>query len=574
MSSDQPKATIYSRRMRWLTGFQRIAARLVALAALGNICGATPAPVILISIDTLRADHLSAYGYRAVQTPNIDAFAEQGTLFAHADSQIPLTLPSHTSLFTSTYPFQNRIEENAERVAPGAATLASVLKSHGYKTAAFVASVFLEREMGLDQGFDFYDSPFQFEAFSPLSGSMFFGGASHNRIAARDRRDGALAVRAALEWLAANRDQPVFVFVHLYDLHKPYRLSSYDAEVRYTDQVLGTFRKALIAGGWWDQSLVVLLSDHGESLGDHGEASHGYFIYQSTLAVPLIFHWPGGSRQLHPREEQPAGLIDVGPTVLDFLHLPAPPSFEGASLLSGTARPIYAESLHAHDSFGWSPLRSVRAGNFKYIEAPKPELYNLREDPGERVNIVDKNPAEVRRLRGELGKLLAQYSTKQPAPPSGLSPETRRLLGSLGYLAPGPGANLQGLGADPKDRLPEFQLYEQAMVFLYERRLSEASAALRQLLVRDPHNTLARRDLGDCYLEQHEYAQARTNFQKVLAAAPDDYVSQYELGIADEHLGSWKEAEEHLEAACRLAPEAAQCRKELEIVRGKLSGKN
>jgi choline-sulfatase len=552
----------------------RLAAGFVFLAICGIICPAAPTPVILISIDTLRADHLSAYGYRTVQTPNLDAFAEQGTLFAHADSQIPLTLPSHTSLFTSTYPFQNRIEENAERVPPGAVTLASVLKSHGYKTAAFVASVFLEREMGLDQGFDFYDSPFRFEAFSPLSGSMFFGGASRNAYAARDRRDGALVVRAALEWLATNHDQPVFVFVHLYDLHKPYKLASYDAELRYTDQVLGTFRKALIAAGWWDRSLAILLSDHGESLGEHGEASHGYFIYQSTLAVPLIFHWPAGNRQFPSHEEQPAGLIDVSPTILDFLHLPVPPSFEGVSLLTKADRPIYAESLHAHDSFGWAPLRSVRENDFKYIEAPKPELYNLRDDPGEKINILDKKPAEARRLRVELGKLLAQYAPKQAAPSGALTPQTRALLGSLGYLAPGPGAKFNGSGADPKDRLPEFQLYERAMVYLYDRRLNDAIAALRQLLARDPHNTLARRDLGDCYLEQHAYAQARTNFQQVLAAAPDDYVSQYELGIADERLGLWNEAQQHLEVACRLAPEAAQCRKELESVQQKLSGKN
>ncbi len=552
-----------------------MAAPLVLLAALGNLRGAAPTPVILVSIDTLRADHLSAYGYRAIQTPNIDAFAEQGTLFAHADSQIPLTLPSHTSLFTSTYPFQNRIEENAERVPPGAVTLASVLKSHGYKTAAFVASVFLEREMGLDQGFDFYDSPFRFEAFSPLSGSMFFGGASRNPFAARDRRDGALVVRAALEWLAANRDQPVFVFVHLYDLHKPYKLASYDAEIRYTDQVLGTFRKALMASGWWQRSLAVLLSDHGESLGDHGEASHGYFIYQSTLHVPLIFHWPAGGEHFSPRHEQPVGLIDVSPAILDYLHLPAPPSFEGSSPLTAkVARPIYAESRHAHDSFGWAPLRSVRQNDFKYIQAPKPELYNLRSDPGEKTNIVDKDPAEAGRLRAELGKLLARYSAKQPAQPGNITPETRALLGSLGYLAPGPGANLNVSGADPKDRLPEFQLYERAMVYLYDRRLNEAIGALRQLLAGDPHNTLARRDLGNCYLEQHAYAQARLQLRQVVAAAPDDYVAQYELGIADEHLGSWKEAEEHLETACRVAPQAEQCRKELEIVRGKLSGKN
>jgi len=542
-----------------------------ALAALGNAAAGPPTSVILISIDTLRADHLSAYGYRAIQTPNLDAFADRGTLFVHADSQIPLTLPSHTSLFTSTYPFQDRIEENAERIPPGAVTLASVLRSHGYKTAGFVASVFLEREMGLDQGFDSYDSPFQFEAFSPLSGSMFFGGASHDAYGARDRRDGALVVHAAMDWLAANREQPVFVFLHLYDLHKPYKLASYDAEVRYTDQVLGTFRKALMAGGWWDRALVVLLSDHGESLGEHGEASHGYFIYQSTLAVPLIFHWPDGARPLGPRVEQGAGLVDVAPTVLDFLQLPAPGSFDGASLLKRVEHPIYAESIHAHDSFGWAPLRSLRVGDFKYIEVPKPELYNLRDDPGERVNLAAKNAAEAQRLRGELGKMLTRYATKV-APPGNITPEARALLGSLGYLAPGPGVNLGGSGADPKDRLPEFQLYERAMVLLYERRMNEAIVALRQILVRDPKNTLARRDLGDCYLEQREYQRARAQFEQVVAVATDDYVSQYELGIADERLSLWKEAQAHLEIACRLAPEAGQCRKELEGVRGKVSG--
>jgi choline-sulfatase len=558
-------------RFHRIRGRTRLAALLATLVGLGDAAAGPPTSVILISIDTLRADHLSAYGYRAIQTPNMDAFADQGTLFVHADSQIPLTLPSHTSLFTSTYPFQNRIEENAERVPTGAVTLASLLRSHGYKTAGFVASVFLEREMGLDQGFDFYDSPFKFEAFSPLSGSMFFGGASRNAYGARDRRDGALVVHAALDWLAANHDQPVFCFLHLYDLHKPYKLASYDAEVRYTDQVLGTLRKALMAGGWWDRALVVLLSDHGESLGEHGEASHGYFIYQSTLAVPLIFHWPDGARPLGPRVEQAAGLVDVAPTVLDFLQVPAPGSFEGASLLQKAEHPVYAESVHAHDSFGWAPLRSLRVGDLKYIEAPKPELYNLRDDPGEKVNLVAKNPAEAQRLRGELGKMVKRYGTKS-APQGNITPETRALLGSLGYLAPGPGVKLGGSGADPKDRLTEFQLYERAMVLLYERRMNEAIAALRQVLARDPKNTLARRDLGDCYLQVREYRLARAQFEQVVAVATDDYVSQYELGIVDERLELWKEAQVHLEIACRLAPEAGQCRKELEGVRGRVSG--
>lgn len=553
------------RRLRW---YACLVSSFVTAAIPAN-AASNPVPVILISIDTLRADHLSAYGYQRVQTPNLDAFADHGTLFAHCDSQIPLTLPSHNSLLTSTYPFENQIEENAEHVGSGAITLASVLRSHGYKTAAFVSSVFLEREMGLDQGFDFYDSPFRFEAFSPLSGSVFLGGASGDSHA-RDRRDGALVTRAALQWLAANHDQPVFVFVHLYDLHKPYKLADYDAELRHTDQVIGNFRKALVETGWWARSLTILLSDHGEGLGDHGESSHGYFIYQSTLHVPLIFHWPESIAQPAARVEQPVGLIDVAPAVLGFLKIAAPGSFEGQSLLGVAERPVYAESVHAHDSFGWAPLRSVCENDYKYIEAPKPELYNLRNDPGEKVNLLDKNPAEARRLREELGKLLARYRPDAKAPAANITPQTRALLGSLGYLAPGPGVKINGLGPDPKDRILEFQLYDRAMMFLYERRHDAAIATLRQILARDQDNTLARRDVGGCYLEQHLYTQARTQLQKVLMTAPDDYVTLYELGLADEKLGLWREAQEHLQSACRVAPGAAQCKQALERVEAKL----
>ena len=225
---------------------------------------------------------MSAYGYRKIQTPNIDSFAQQGTVFTEVNSQIPLTLPSHTSLFTSTYPFENGIEENAEVVPAGAVTLASVLQSHGYGTAAFVGSNILDRSCGLAQGFDEYDSP--------------FGGA-------RVRRDGALVLRAAnAGWapIAISRCLFSFIFsictrrMHLAPAktsNEP-ETAGYDAELAYVDRILGRFRQSLIDNGWWKKSLVVVFADHGESLGDHGELSHGYFIYESTLHVPLIVHWP------------------------------------------------------------------------------------------------------------------------------------------------------------------------------------------------------------------------------------------------------------------------------------------
>ena len=538
---------------------------LLGLFAAG-LSAAAPPSVILISIDTLRADHLSSYGYTRIHTPHIDSFAAQGTLFTNVQCQVPLTLPSHTSLLTSTYPYQNQIEENAERVPAAAVTLASVLRAHGYRTAAFIGSVFLEAELGLDQGFDFYDSPFHFEAFSPISGSMFFGGAHPNQFGVRDRRDGALVLGAARRWLAANHDAPVFAFVHLFDLHKPYTRPGYDAELLYIDRLLGDFQQALIASGWWQRSMVIVLSDHGEGLGDHGEDTHGYFIYQSTLHVPLIVHWPAGSPAHPVRDDRSAGLIDVAPTILDCLHLAAPPSFEGRRLLGSAAAPgpVYSETVYAHDGFGWAPLRGLREGDYQYIEAPRPELYDLKHDPHELTNLWSKDAKRAEALRADLRKLLTLYAPKQPASPASVSPRTHALLASLGYLSgrarPAAGTALP----DPKDRLPEYRLYEDAQAALSGRQLERAATILRRILAADPQNTLARRDLGGTYVEQHQYAKARTCFEQVVAAAPDDYMAQFELGISDKRLGFAQEAKQHLEAACRVAPAAEQCRRELQ----------
>jgi arylsulfatase A-like enzyme len=549
------------------------AALLLCLAGAGMLCAAGP-PVILISIDTLRADRLGIYGYRRIATPNTDSFAQGGTVFANIACQTPLTLPSHTSLFTSTYPFENGIQENAEVVPQGAVTLAGVLRERGYKTAAFIGSVFLEREMGLDQGFETYDSPFHFEAFSPLSGDLFFGGLE-NPYSVRDRRDGALVVAAALHWMSAHREEPVFVFIHLFDLHAPYGVSDaaqrkgispYDAKLEYADELIGRLKTGLVHEGLWDKSLAILLSDHGEGLGDHGESTHGYFIYQSTLHVPLMLHWPAAVTGQPPHVERPGGLIDVSPTILDFLHVPAPSSFEGASLLDTRPRTVYSESRYAHDSFGWSPLRSVRMDTFKYIDAPKPELYDLHKDPGERTNIVLANPAEARALRAELAKLLGSHAGRASAQ-AAASPQTEKLLNSLGYVAPGPRAHTSAAGPDPKDRLPEYLLYQKSMEAVKQRRLNTAVAILRQILAGDSTNTLARRDLASCYLDLHADAKARADFEKVVAAAPDDYASQFGLGLADKHLGILNDARTHIETACRLAPQAVQCQHELDEIK-------
>ena len=557
----------------------------------GAVSAAAPSstPIILISVDTLRADHLGVYGYRRARTPNFDSLAAHGTVFRETSCQIPLTLPSHFSLLTSTYPFENQVRENAEQVPSNTETLASVLHAHGYRTAAFVGAVYLERELGIDRGFDFYDSPFSFEAFSSLAGSMFLGDRNRNPMRGRDRRDGALVVRAARQWLDENRDKPVFAFVHLFDLHQPYRLpqgvlrpgiSDYDAEIERIDQMIGSFRLALERDGLWDRSLVILVSDHGESLGDHGEQTHGYFIYQSTLQVPLIVHWPSTAREYAPSVPQPVGLIDVAPTILDFLQLPAPPSFAGRSLLkaldagkAGGQPAVYSESDYSHDAFGWAALRSLRVGKYKYIDAPRPELYDLEADGRELHNVIAAHPAEARALRGQLAVLLASQRSQPPRPDGAIPPERLGALKSLGYLAPGPQSPGNASGADPKDRLPEYRLCERAQDEILSGHSADAVLILRQLLERDPRNTLARRDLGVAYIQQARYAKARANLQQVVATAPADFVARFELGVADEHVGLFSEALQNLRAACRIAPRAAGCRRELEAVQQRLGEK-
>ena len=473
--------------------------RMLATLLIASLAGAQT-PVILISVDTLRADHLSSYGYRAIATPNIDAFARHGTLFTEVNSQIPLTLPSHTVLFTSTYPFQNGIEENGQVVPPTAVTLASVLQSRGYKTAAFIGCNLLGRRAGLDRGFDDYDSPFGASA-----------AASESPYSTRVRRDGALVLRAANQWLGAHKDQPVFVFIHLFDLHAPYKLrqipgsalpftAGYDAELRYVDQILGRFTQTLMQTGWWQRAIIVLLADHGEGLGDHGETSHGYFAYESTVHVPLIVHWPESESHDLPRVDNPAGLIDVAPTILDALHIPAPPSFQGTSLMklnAAPAHPVYSEAVYTRDEFGWAPLRALRIGRFKFIEAPRAELYNLDKDPRELSNILRANAAEATTLRTELSKLLARYRSNGQPPKADISPSARSDLQSLGYLSgPRPDTSASG-GADPKDRLAEFQLYEKAFDAYYAHRLDAAIADFRRLLARDPSLTPVKQALNE-----------------------------------------------------------------------------
>jgi len=590
--------------------------------------------VILISIDTLRADHLSCYGYTRLQTPHIDALTRGGTLFAEIYSQAPITLPSHVSLFTSTYPFANGIRENAQVLPAGAVTLAAVLAARDYGTAAFIGGYFLDRRFGLAQGFQTYDSPFETR---PINAALGL------------KRPAGQVLEAAEHWLENNDARPLLLFVHLFDLHQPYDAppaypsrapqSEYDQELAYVDDSLGDFFEFLGRRGLDRRALVVLFSDHGEGLGDHGESTHGYFIYRSTLHVPLIFHWPrqekSGNSKLETRNrtlesgdsvrvssfqnpvssfaervEAPASLIDVAPTVLSFLGFPPPARFCGHSLLElakggdSPLRDVYSESSYAHDKFGWAVLRGLRRGDYQYIDAPRPELYDVKRDPGQLHNLLPVQTAVAASYRERLAALVATY---HPAPgaasstSSAVAPGAAESLRSLGYLdITAPRAALDNSGVDPKDRLFEYKRYlmaghlartgkaEEAVAEFQAiladdprnlpayielarsevglHRYLEGANQLKAALALDPHNVEAEELLGDIWLAVGDRGRAAAEFQRLLAFAPHDYEAHFGLGLIAARRGQSAEAAAHFRAALAASPRSAEAHYQLGLI--------
>ncbi len=519
---------------------------------------AKPRAIILISIDTLRADHLSSYGYTAIQTPHIDALAKGGTLFSDAGSQVPLTFPSHVSLFTSTYPFFNGIEDNGEILAPNVVTLAVLLKLHAYRTAAVVGGYVMDRRFGLNRGFDIYDSRFDLPSDE---------GSPTGQI----KRLGADVVATANRWLTANSGSTFFLFVHFYDLHTPYNLpasysarfgTGYDAELRYVDEQVGTFLDFLRQRNLFDNSLVVLLSDHGEGLEEHGEDVHGYFVYESTIRVPLIVHWPAGSTSFLAKVDEPVRLLDVAPTILDFAGIPAPPEFQGRSLMellrpdgSKTPRDIYSETLYPHMHFGCSALQALRSGRYKYIDAPRPELYDLTADPGEIRNIYAQRTAVALAQKEKLVALRARLRRQNPFPQRMLDPGTLARLRSLGYVA-GSADDLQSAeaGADPKDRIKDFREYERALDLAAEGRIDESDPILERLLARHPDLVEVRMSLAWNEQQAERYEQAVRDYRQVVEMDPGDMKAHYNFGVSLFRLGKLDEAKREFQAALAISP--------------------
>lgn len=518
-----------------------------------------PPPVILISIDTLRADHLGCYGYRRIRTPHLDAFTRGGTLFTQVSAQVPLTLPSHVSLLTSTNPFANGVEDNMEQLKPNAVTLATLLKANGYRTAAFVGGFVLDRRFGLNQGFDVYDSPFDISR-------------SPGQDPGDVKRLGEIVVQAASQWVERNSDSPFFLFLHLYDLHTPYifpphhpRLigrAGYDAEIAYVDEAVGQFWNFLDKHDLLKKAVIMLVSDHGEGLGDHGEGAHGYFIYQSTLWVPLIIHWPSEVRPFPSEFRDPINLLDLAPTILQFLNIHSPPQFQGRSLLSSllarssfAGEDVYAESIYGSNHFGVARLRSIRAGRYKYIAAPKPELYDLLQDPNETRNLFTNQKSIARSLQDRLSSLRSRFRQEPGSGPRVLGPDVVERLRSLGYVAvSSPRTQANDTGVDPKDRIEAFEEFGRAQSLASRGRLRESVAVCVQLLAQHPELIDVRIVLGLALQQLGEQEAAAKEFQRVLQGDPLNVLAHFDLGMAYFALGRTDDAIREFQATLAIAP--------------------
>lgn len=552
--------------------------RLFFLAAAAVLSYAAPPaspPIIVISVDTLRADHVTAFGSRGRPTPNIDSLAKGGTLFTQANAQIPLTLPSHVSMLTSTQPFANGVSDNGQVLTPAAVTLAEVLKKRGYSTGAFVGGFVLDRRFGLDQGFDHYDSPFQpsRERESELEDLKRLGGD---------------VVAAATKWTEKNSTQPFFLFVHLFDLHTPDNLPSairkrfpgprYTAELGYVDELLGQFFAFLRKQGLYERALIVFTSDHGEGLGDHSENSHGFFIYQSTLAVPLIFHWPAGLAGFAARADEPVSLLDIAPTILDIANTPAPSSFQGKSLASiarggksSSLEEVYAMTFYGRNHFNTSALWSMRKGRYKYIQAPRPEFYDLQSDPAEQKNLWTTSRTSLAQAYADRVTLMRRQHATSQAQSAEPTPEVMVRLRSLGYLA-GSSApkGSPDSGADPKDRIGDYETYRRAVTLSGANRLPEANRLLQEVLGRDATLLEARILLALNLQRTGQHRDAAQQLAIVVQAAPANVAAHYYLANSYVQLKHHDGATKELKAALAAAADRTREWKAITIPAGEL----
>jgi arylsulfatase A-like enzyme/tetratricopeptide (TPR) repeat protein len=491
--------------------------------------------IILITLDTTRADHLACYGYPDVRTPNLDSLAHRGALFEQCASVAPLTLPSHCSILTGMYPTYHGVRVNGNTaLSEEQTTLAEVLSAQGYHCGAFIGAFVLDGRWGLKQGFEHYDDQFDLKKYKHLDlGAV--------------QRPGNVIMDAALSWLDRQKKNSFFAWIHLYDPHVPYEPPEpyyseygqrglnglYDGEIAFMDEQIGRCVAWLAQNGLEERTVLVLVGDHGEGLGSHGEGTHGYYIYDYAVHVPLIVVAPFEVMQ-GVRISSQVSTIDVFPTILTLARVKSGPAAQGISLVPSLFNPgksrnesAYSESMSPNIQFGWSALHSLRTARYKYIDAPKAELYDHTQDAEEQVNLFQQSPALAKKMKGELDRLMAETSRGAPSPQAAnLDRETMERLSALGYIgAPVPARRASaetGPLADPKDRLTVFQDVTAAGEMILNEQYAEAVGRLESALKAEPTIPQALLLLSTCYVELGRKEEAKTTLDLILKQDPEN----------------------------------------------------
>lgn len=569
-------------------GVRMVAAGLLGLAGLVSLVGGCrrgpPAGdaetttaeqnlnVLLITVDTTRADCLRCYGHPVVRTPAIDKLAVEGALFTQCTSCAPITLPSHASILTGVYPFVHGARVNGQQFDDeGNVTLAEILKPVGFTTGAEVAAFVLDASWGVDQGFDTFGS-----VPEPPAGQ-----APHERPIARGliaAEPGDRVCDRALAWLNEHGTGRFFLWVHFFDPHYPYEPpepfkseyeSPYLGEIAFMDQQIGRLMTRLKELKLHRRTLVALVGDHGEGFTDHREGTHMYFVYDSTLHVPLIFWCPGKVPEGRRIDAQ-VRTVDVTPTLLDLLDRPPKADAQGVSLvplLTGAADDLnlaaYGETMEPHLTLGYAQLRCLRVGGWKYVHAPTPELYNVIDDPGELVNLASQHPDRVEDMREQLRALIADAVPRIPrgGPTVPLDPEAARRLAALGYVGDTTaevGDELNGfddlVGYDPKDRMDQRNFFMAAKAYLADGMSDKATPILERLVQAEPENPGFLSLLGAAQQSRGDIEEAITSYRRVLETRPQTVGIRVMLGKLLGELGRVDEAVEHLRAAAEEAP--------------------
>lgn len=519
--------------------------------------------VVLISIDTCRADYLSCYGYKHQTTPNIDALAAEGILFENVVTPAPLTLPAHSSMLTGTTPLYHGVHNNLDnRLGSSNVTLAELLKPKGFTTAAIISAFVLDAKFGLNQGFDDYQD--RFEEPHELPGAV-------------NERKGGETTRLALQWLTDHRDQRFFLFLHYFDPHadyappEPYASrfadSPYAGEVAYTDHCIGQVIEHLKKLELYDSTLIIITGDHGEMLDEHGESEHGYFIYESAIKVPLVFKLPG--KREAKRIEEYVGLVDITPTICDLLSVQPPEHVEGISLApylfgrtpEGSGRALYCESLTA-TRYGANSLLGLVEGSWKYIHTTRSELYDLRSDPAEAKNRVDSEPERARAMRKQLRQRLEarKLSNDDDSESALVAGDIQRLqaLGYVGAASTDDAFKFSQGKEDPKDLLTFYRAEGRLAMLIFRENYDQARSLCKELLEQRPTFVGGYVALARIARAQQDHATALQALTHAIDLQPNKAETHGMLGTVLAERGNVQAAIREYARALELNPDSAE----------------